>query len=306
MPIVTIKRKTKKLPIHKIVSRHAKHLLVPHKANTFQPHLIRWKGLALVVALIVTIQVGYGLITTGKVEVLGRTSNITASGLLDGTNKERQAAGIGTLKLNDKLSQAAFMKAKDMFINDYWAHDSPTGVTPWKWLGDVEYNYDVAGENLAKNFSNSDGTVAAWMASNAHKANILDSRYEDVGFAIVEDVLNGRETTIVVAYYGRSVEDGNVAAATDQKVTLAPSVKSGIGNPLTYFGSAIQSLSPATVGILGILAVVGLVAAFTQQYRTKLPKRVQKSWKLHHGAYKAAGVGVAMLLIIISTGGGQI
>jgi hypothetical protein len=306
MRIVARSISTKKASLTASISRHAKHLLVPHKANKYQPHLIRWKGLVVVVALIVTVQLGYGLLSTGKVEVLGRTSMITTTGLLDGTNRERKAAGLGNLKINDKLTQAAFMKAQDMFINDYWAHDSPTGVTPWKWLGDVNYNYDVAGENLAKNFTDSESTIAAWMGSAAHKANILDNRYQDVGFAIVEDVLNGKETTIVVAYYGRPAADGAVAAASTQKVTLAPSVKSGISNPVAYIGSALQSLSPATLGVIAILTVVGIVALVTQHFRTKLPKGLQKSWKLHHGAYKAAGVGVAIIVIILSTGGGQI
>lgn len=283
--------------------RHAKHLLVPSKSNSYHPHLIRWQGLGAVLVLTLVIQLGYGLITTGHLEVLGRASNIVVDDLVKDTNIERKVAGLSELTLNDQLSKAAFAKAQDMITNNYWAHDSPSGVKPWKWLADQGYNYNVAGENLAKNYPNAKATVSAWMASSTHRANLLGEKYQDVGFGVVEGALNGQETTIIVAYYGAPVT--GVAAASDQKTTIAP-VTNGIGNPLTYFGSAIQSLSPATLGVLGLLVIVGIVAAIAHQYRNKLPKRFQKSWKLHHGAYKAAGVAVVVVVIIMSTGGGQI
>lgn len=282
---------------------HAKHLLVPHKGNEYRPHLIRWRGLTAVLFLAVGIQLGYGLLTTGHFEVLGRTSNIVVDDLLNDTNAERKAAGLDEIVLNDQLSKAAFAKAQDMFANNYWAHDSPTGVKPWKWLADEGYNYNVAGENLAKNYPNAKATVDAWMASSTHRANLLGEKYQDVGFAVVDGTLDGQDTTLVVAYYGAPVT--GVAAVSDQKVIVAP-VTNSVGNPLTYFGSAIQSLSPATVGVIGLLTIVAAVAALAHYYRGKLPKRFQKSWKLHHGAYKVTGMAVAVVIIIMSTGGGQI
>jgi hypothetical protein len=283
---------------------HAKRWLIPHKGNGYHPHLIRWKGLTAVLVLALGIQISYGFVTTGKFEVLGRASNISATELIADTNVQREAVGLGDLTLNDELSQAAFSKAKDMFANNYWAHESPSGITPWKWLADAGYNYDVAGENLAKNYPNAQATVDAWMASPTHKANVLGMKYQDVGFAVVDGTLNGQETTLVVAYYGAPVSA--VAAATDQKTTYVSPVNNGIGNPLAYFGSAIQSLSPATVGVLGLMIVVAFVAGLAHHYRYKLPKQWQKSWRLHHGAYKLAGVAMLAVVLIAATGGGQI
>jgi hypothetical protein len=211
---------------------------------------------------------------------------------------------VGDLTLNDQLSQAAFMKAKDMIANDYWAHESPGGVTPWKWFADVGYNYNVAGENLAKNYPNAEATVEAWMASPTHRANVLGDKYKDVGFAVVDGTLKGQAITLVVALYGAPVSA--VAASSDQKITYSAPISTGPSNPFVYFGSAIQSLSPATIGVLGMLTIVGAVAAATYHYRYKLPKRMQKSWKLHHGAFKLAGVGVAVIVVILAAGGGQI
>lgn len=50
------------------------------------------------------------------VDVLSRVSSIqTADFLLTYTNNEREAKGMADLQLNDKLSQAAYLKAQDMF-----------------------------------------------------------------------------------------------------------------------------------------------------------------------------------------------
>lgn len=296
----------KKKPTQKLrLATHAKHLLIPHKGNNWRPHLIRRHSLLLVAALIIAIQVVYSLAHNGRLEVLGRTSSIAVSELLADTNTERAKAELPALTINDKLDEAAYLKAKDMFAHNYWAHESPSGVTPWKWFGDVNYAYDVAGENLAKNYPDADATVAAWMASPTHKANVLNAAYTDVGFATLEDTLDGRETTIVVAMYGRPVSAGVAGTTTDKKM-YAPLTQGAWVNPFAYIGSAIQSLSPATIGVLAILVLVGIVGVITQHYRNKLPKELRKSWKAHHGAYTAVGVVAMIVLIVLSTGGGQI
>lgn len=299
-----VKQKVKK-PISRRVRHHAKKTLVPHKDNGFIPHLVRWHGLTVVLVLALLMQVAYGYLTAGKLEVLGRVSNISVNELLNGTNQAREDANLGDLTLNDDLSQAAFLKAKDMFANNYWAHTSPGGTTPWKWLGDVGYNYSVAGENLAKNYPNAQATVKAWMESETHKANILDERYSDIGFAVVDGNLNGRDTTLVVAYYGAPVSAA-VAGSNNRPAVYAAPVSGGVGNPLTYFGTALQSLSPATLGGLALLTLVTMVAAIAHHYRGHLPKSWRRSWKAHHGMFTIIGAVSVGLLLILATGGGQI
>lgn len=287
------------------LARHVRHILVPHKGNHYRPHLVRLHGVTAVLILALFMQLIYGYFSAGRIEVLGRVSNISASELLEDTNKAREEASLPDLQVNDSLSQAAFMKAKDMFANNYWAHTSPSGITPWKWLADSGYNYDVAGENLAKNYPTADATVEAWMASESHRANILNSKYKDIGFAVVDGMLDGRDTTLVVAYYGTPASAA-VAGSEDQKVVYAPPIHNGVGNPLTYFGTALQSLSPATLGALALFAIVGLVAVAAHHYRKKLPASWRKSWRLHHGMYTlAVFVGLA-LVMVLATGGGQI
>jgi hypothetical protein len=65
------------------------------------------------------------------------------------------------------------------------------------------YQYEYAGENLAKNFLFSDGVVTAWMNSPTHRDNILKREYTEVGYAIVNGTLNGEQTTLVVQMFGK-------------------------------------------------------------------------------------------------------
>jgi hypothetical protein len=297
MGIVT--KKKKQTASTKLI-HHTKRLLVPHKANHYRPHLIRVPGLVLVAVLLIAIQVGYGL-TSGH--ILGQTAPITSDELLQDSNAERAKDNLPALSLNDKLDQAAYLKAKDMFANNYWAHNSPSGVTPWAWFAAVGYNYDKAGENLAKNYVDTQATVNAWMASPTHRANILNADYKDVGFAVMDGTLNGQPTTLVVAEYGEPVSVATVAGA---QTTYEAPINTTSSNPLASFASTIQTLNPASVAILGILALVGVVAAVAHHFRKKLPKNWVKSWRVHHGAYTLGGVLVAAVVVTVASGGGQI
>lgn len=104
------------------------------------------------------------------------------------------------------MSQAATLKANNMFEQNYWSHYGPNGSTPWDYILKSGYQYEYAGENLAKNFLFSQGVVDGWMDSETHKNNILRKDYTDVGFAIVNGTLNNEPTTLVVQMFGKPLE----------------------------------------------------------------------------------------------------
>jgi len=274
--------------------------VVPHKKNDYRPHLIRRYGIIAIVFVVIGLQMGYNGATTGS--VLGRESNITISSLLIQTNTARVKDGENNLNLSDKLNKAAYLKAKDMFAKQYWAHDAPDGTTPWKWLGDVGYNYDQAGENLAKNFTSTGAVMTAWLNSPEHKANILKDSYQDVGFAVVSGEMDGRPMSLVVALYGLPAES---AVAGTQK-TVEAAATTGQPNILTQFAVAAQSATPALVGSLVLLVFEIIVSVVAHLYRRKLPKSIRQSWYRHHGIYKAIGLATFSLIIIYMYGGGQI
>lgn len=133
-------------------------------------------------------------------------ADISVKELVDLTNAKRKENGLPVLSSNAQLSNAAAQKADDMFAKNYWAHNSPDGTTPWFFIKESGYSYVYAGENLARGFNNADDVVNAWMASPAHRANLLSSNFKDVGFSVKSGKLNGEETFLVVQELGsRSV-----------------------------------------------------------------------------------------------------
>ena len=152
---------------------------------------------------------------------------------------------------------------------------------------------------------------AGWWLVALFVAIVAYANAVDAGFAVVDGVLDGQNTTLVVALYGtpvaKEVAGSGVTAAGDTAVTFtAPAVAKGGTNPLSYFGSALLSLSPVTILVLGMLAIVAIVGAVAHHYRTKLPKAWQQNWKKNHGIYTFIGMISLGVVIILATGGGSL
>lgn len=180
------------------------HWFVPHEGNNHRAKALHHDVLFGYVLLLAVFNLGVRVLHTALPDVLGYATDIRVEQLLSGTNAKRAEAGFDALSLNGTLSQAAAAKAADMLANNYWAHNSPAGKTPWDFVIASGYRYTLAGENLAKNFQTSSGVIDAWMASPTHKENIVKSGYKEVGFAVVNGILNGEETTLVVQMFGAS------------------------------------------------------------------------------------------------------
>lgn len=164
--------------------------------------------------------------------VLAYATNINASGLLSSTNQRRSAAGVASLTTNSKLNSAAQAKANDMANRNYWSHNTPEGNPPWVFINNAGYSYTKAGENLACGFDDSTSLITGWYNSAAHKANLLDSAFKEVGFGIVNaSNYNCGEwaaspQTIVVAMYGTPT----VAATPAPSSTPAPTQNNSSGS----------------------------------------------------------------------------
>lgn len=140
-----------------------------------------------------------------------QASGMTSAETVNLVNEARTSQDLPELAVNEKLVKAAEAKIDDMIKNDYFAHTSPTGATPWTWFEKVGYDYKFAGENLAINFSSAEDQQAAWMNSETHKENILSPNYKEIGAAVKEETIDGKSTTITVQEFGAQ----NIYAATD-------------------------------------------------------------------------------------------
>jgi hypothetical protein len=164
--------------------------------------------LSLISVLIASIIFGWKSLPGKSGFVLGYASSITPLQVVERTNAERAKSGLAPLTFNTALAEAATAKGKHMLANQYWAHNAPDGTQPWSFIKNAGYSYNIAGENLARDFDDTPNMISAWMASATHRANIMNPRYSDIGIAVIDGSLDGYETTLVVQMFGspKSVE----------------------------------------------------------------------------------------------------
>ena len=190
-----------------------KNFFIPHEGNSFAPHSLQ-KQAMLVMSLLIFIT----FLGTNLQSLLWTSSKWMVSTVLPGvivelTNDERADNNLPALKRNSVLDEAAKMKAQDMAKNEYFAHYSPTGVSPWHWFAEANYNFIHAGENLAIHFTDSSDVVDAWMESPTHRANIVNANYKEIGVGTAEGTYQGFKTVYVVQLFGAPAATPAVAAA---------------------------------------------------------------------------------------------
>lgn len=118
------------------------------------------------------------------------------------TNTERVASAQLPLRRNELLDAAATRKAEHMARHGYFAHYAPDGTTPWEFFDQVGYVYAHAGENLAVHFNDSAAVVAAWMDSPAHRENIINQQFTEIGVGTARGRYLGYDTVFVVQLFG--------------------------------------------------------------------------------------------------------
>lgn len=101
-----------------------------------------------------------------------------AQAIVQETNHDRAAYGLPGLRTDPALMQAARVRA--MEISRKFSHTRPDGSS-WRTVSGV-----AAGENIARGHKTPDKTMAAWMSSSGHRANILRKSYGSIGVACVK------------------------------------------------------------------------------------------------------------------------
>ncbi len=179
-----------------------KHYFVPHEHNAYKPHFFHKKSIALI-SLFATAVFALSLSFPLIVSRIDYLASVLPSVLIDLVNEDRSLYALTPLIRNAVLEAAAQEKANDMARFSYFAHVSPTGITPWYWFTKNGYRFIYAGENLAVNFSDSGMVNQAWMNSPGHRANILNQQFTEIGIATAEGVYQGQPTIFVAQYFGR-------------------------------------------------------------------------------------------------------
>lgn len=261
------------------------HFFTPRHTNNHKAKALHVSSITTYITVLVVIQLFLTGIARFNPGILGYASNITVNDLLKYTNEKRASNGVGQVVLNGELTQAAQAKAADMFTNQYWAHTSPQGRDPWSFISDAGYKYLFAGENLARDFGDSKGVVEAWMNSPSHRDNLLNPRYQDIGFAVVNGKYGSYETTLVVQMFGaksanaptveapaqpKVVEKPVVVAPTEEKhstpagIVLDTKVVSPPQTKIDIF-SVTKNISLGLVGVLLVVLVVDSILVYKRK-----------------------------------------
>lgn len=108
-----------------------------------------------------------------------------AARIVDLVNEERQQRGLMPLTTNATLTRLSGDYACDMIEGNFFEHTDPiTGSTVGSRALAAGYYFRKVGENLAGGFSTPEETMAQWMDSPGHRANILDPDFTEMGAAV--------------------------------------------------------------------------------------------------------------------------
>jgi len=179
---------------------YVKSLFIPSDSNNFQPKLFHSRFLLYCAVLLLCLKIIF-LISSVNLPINIFFADVTKTSLINLTNQSREMIGLDPLVESAKLDDAALLKAQDMVKNNYFSHQSPSGVTPWYWFSKTGYVYKYAGENLAVGFFESKDLYQAWLNSPAHKDNLLSPNYKEIGIAVVSG-FGDKDAIVVVQLFG--------------------------------------------------------------------------------------------------------
>jgi uncharacterized protein YkwD len=122
------------------------------------------------------------------------TLRAVADGIVSGTNREREAAGLDALRSDPGLRALACRHTRDMLVRDFTGHVNPDGVGPGeraarhhrRLIGSV-------GENVLARIGGSQPGASAlatdlvtrWMNSPEHRKNILRRGFTHLGVCVM-------------------------------------------------------------------------------------------------------------------------
>ncbi len=101
----------------------------------------------------------------------------------DGFNAARAQRGLGPVELNDQLTAAAAMHARDMARQSrpwLWSSDLST---PLDRINRVGYRGEFRGEVVAETYDTELETLTAWLEGRETRSIMLDPQKNEIGFA---------------------------------------------------------------------------------------------------------------------------
>jgi uncharacterized protein YkwD len=145
----------------------------------------------------------------------GRVTSTSALSdqILREVNLVRRQHGLAPLARSSQLTGAAASHSRSMAVDGYFAHESADGSAFWvrikRYYPASGHRYWAVGENLvwASPDLSAQEAVKMWMNSVPHRANLLSSRWRQIGLAAVHapsapGTYGNVAATIVTADFG--------------------------------------------------------------------------------------------------------
>ena len=115
--------------------------------------------------------------------------------IVDRTNALRKENGVAALRVNDKLMQAAQVRADEMAASSVYSHTRPDGrrnvsVTDCLYVGE---NIHRIADWALQGKSVSEVAVWSWNLSSGHRDNLLEQNYAEIGVGLARGVNDNGE-----------------------------------------------------------------------------------------------------------------
>ena len=269
-------------------------LFTPHSHNNQKASLLQQSSLLVLLGIYIMVQSAINVFTSFQPGVLGYASYINPDKIIEYTNEYRLQNGKEPLVLNDDLTQAALSKAQDMFADNYWAHISPDGTEPWYFIAQSGYSYSHAGENLARDFTNPQSVVDAWINSPSHRKNIIEDDFSEIGVAVVDGDIGGVETTIVVQLFG-TPESSSILSSQQGQIVGEAHASDQTGK--SFIGFSPLDLSRTISLTFIVLLIITLAFDWFYVWRKRIVRISGNSW-----AHLTYLIAITIMLIIFKQG----
>ena len=145
--------------------------------------------------------------------------NALKQDIIDRTNALRKENGVAALRINDRLMQAAQVRADEMASSSVYSHTRPDGrrntsVTDCPYVGE---NIHRIADCALQGKSVSEAAVWSWNLSGGHRDNLLEKNYAETGVGLSRGVNDSGEAcwycVQLFLWNGYSISWGDTPAA---------------------------------------------------------------------------------------------
>lgn len=100
------------------------------------------------------------------------------------TNAARVKRGCRPLRVDTRLTRSARTHSLEMARSGQFAHNSPSGASPWDRMDRAGYHAGAA-ENIGRGYTSPEEAVRGWLDSPDHRQNILNCHITTIGVGVV-------------------------------------------------------------------------------------------------------------------------